>query len=85
MATSQAQFDALLTQLGTSVSGEDAVIAQALTAADAVIAKLVAAIAAGGNPATDLTTEATAVQAMIADAATQAANLSAEVTKLNAS
>ena len=83
MATSVAQFDTLLAQLGTTLAGEDATIVQALAASDVVIAKLIAAIAAqGGN--TDLTTEATAVQALIADATTQTTNLSAEVTKLNA-
>ena len=83
MATSVAQFDTLLAQLGTTITAEDATITSTLTAADAVIAKLAAAVAAqGGN--VDLTTEATAVQSMIADSQTQAASLTAEVNKINA-
>jgi len=84
MATSVAQFDTLLAQLGTTITGEDATITQALTASDAVIAKLVAAVAATGTASADLTNEAVAVQSMIATATTDTASLSAEVTKLNA-
>lgn len=83
MATSVQQFDVLLTQLGTTIVNEDATVVQALSAADTVIAKLAAAVAAqGGNP--DLATEATAVQSMIATATTDTQQLAAEVSKINA-
>ena len=78
MAITQAQFDALLTQLGTVVTGEDSALATALTAISAAITKLQAAVA--GN--VDLTTEATAAQSMITDIQTQTANLAAAVTSL---
>lgn len=80
MATSQAQYDALLTQLGTVVTNEDSVILTALTAISGLLAK----IAAGQTPA-DLTTEATAAQAMIADIQNQTASLAAAVASANPS
>lgn len=73
MVTSQAQFDAILTQLGTVVTDEDSVIATALTAISALLAK----VAAGSTA--DLTQEATAAQAMIADIQAQTASLSSAV------
>lgn len=83
MSVNQQQFGVILAQLGTTIVGEDAVIVQALSASDAVIAKLVAALGSQGNNV-DLTTEAEAVQSMIADATTQTSRLADEVAKLNA-
>lgn len=77
MATNQQQFDAILTQLGTTVTNEDSTIATSLTAISVAIAKL----AAAAGP--DLTSEATAAQAMIADIQTQTASLAASVKNLN--
>ena len=77
MATTQAQYDAILTQLASVVTDEDSTIATALTTIDALLAQ----IASGTAPA-DLTTEATQAQAMIADIQTQTASLAAEVAKV---
>lgn len=79
MATTQDQYDALLTQLGQVVTNEDSVIATALTGISAAIAKLAAAV-----PPTnvDLTNEATAAQSMIADIQAQTASLSTAVSNL---
>ena len=74
MATSQTQFDAILTQLGTVVTNEDSVIATALTDISTLLAKV-----AAGQTGADLTTEATAAQSMIADIQNQTASLSAAV------
>jgi hypothetical protein len=73
MATTQAQFDAILTQLGDVVTAEDSTINTALTAISALLAKIVA-----GSTA-DLTSEATAAQSMIADIQTQTATLASAV------
>lgn len=78
MATTQAQYDAILTQLGTVVTDEDSVIQTALTAISALLAKI-----AAGQTGPDLTNEATAAQAMIADIQNQTTQLSAAVAAAN--
>ena len=80
MAVSQSQFDTILTQLGTVVTNEDSVIATGLTAISAAIAEMVKL--AGEKGSVDLTNEATAAQAMIADIQNQTASLGTAVTNL---
>lgn len=74
MSMNQADLDSALAQLGTIVTNEDALIQNIVDAVNALIAK----IQAGSAPA-DLTTEVTAIQAMVADVTTQTDKLTSSV------
>lgn len=76
MAATQADLDAAIKAIGDLITSEDSGITAIITAVNALIAK----IQSGATPA-DLTTEVTAINSMVADITTQAANIQAALAK----